>query len=390
VRIALPEARRLALHAQGLDGGRTSQTGKAGVLAAIERLGYVQIDTISVVERAHHHVLWSRRPDYTPDMLHELQASDRAVFEYWTHAASYVPMTHFRYYRPHMLAASGGGRTQHWLQEQREVVDHVLGRIREEGALGSVDFPPPEGVKRGPWWDRTPAKHALEALFNAGILMISERRGFQRVYDLAERVLPPALDLSEPSPEESDRFLVLRSLAAFGVAGAGEIRWGHRGHGDLTPLLRRMAAEGEVVPVEVEGLEGERWALPERLAALEAATPEQRVHILSPFDNLVIRRGRLRELFGFDYTLECYVPAAKRRYGYFCLPLLRGDRFIGRLDAKAERKQRVLVVKKMHFEPDLGDPAALLPALTAELHAFAAFNGCETVGVEDTDLPWGG
>ena len=271
------------------------------------------------------------------------------------------------------------------MAQNGRLMKEVLKRIREEGPLGSADFSDPEG-KRGPWWGWKPAKGALEMLFNTGELMISERRNFQRVYDLTERVLPQGIDTTEPDEDELGRFIVRRALGQYGFAPINEIWWWRRRAKIVAGAVDDLLAAGEVIPVEVEGQNDETtYALAESLKAISGRRrTKARVHILSPFDSLVIRRRRLKALFDFDYTIECYVPAPKRRYGYFCLPVLWGERFVGRLDAKADRKAKTLIVRKLIFEPNFGDYDALLPALAEKLNAFAAFNGCERIAVEQT------
>ena len=385
MKISLSTARRLALRSQGPGGGWKLSRGKEGVAQAVERLGYVQIDTISVVQRAHEHTLWSRCPGYASRMLHELQALDRRVFEYWTHAASYVPMCDYRHYLPRMRALAESSRTRRWLEGNAQIAEHVVTRIREEGPLGSADFESPPG-KRGSWWDWKPAKRVLEMLFSTGELMVSERRKFQRIYDLKERVLPDGVDTAEPDRAESGRFTVRRALALHGAASVREICWG-RGRSDaLSGALEELVDSGEVTPVEIVGLDGEaHYALTEAVeAGARRRRNRARLHILSPFDNLVISRGRLKKLFDFDYSLECYTPAPKRRYGYFCLPILWGERFVGRLDPKADRNRRSFIVRKLMFEPDFEDYDALLPALAKKLQAFAGFCECDRVEVERT------
>jgi len=388
MRISLSLARKLALQHQGLDGQWEPPEGKEGVAQVIERLGYVQIDTIAVVERAHHHTLWSRRPDYAPQMLHELQAQDRRIFEWWAPAASYLPMGDYRYYLRLMRAHAERSRTRQWLAENAHVAKEVVDRIRQEGPLGSADFKPPEGFKRGSWWSWKPAKRALETLLDVGELMVSKRRNFQRIYDFTERVLPPETDTTEPSPREMERFQVRRVLGNLGVASSNEILRGFSHRKTVsTGCLKELVESGEVRTVEIEGLDGSaRYALREALE--EAALPtgaQARLHILSPFDNLVIRRRWLEAIFGFAYRLECYLPAARRRYGYFCLPILWGERFVGRLDAKADRRRSTLILRKLILEPDRLDHDALLPALVERLAAFARFNGCGGIVVEQTE-----
>ena len=370
-------ARRIALRAQGLDGSWDQIPGADGAAATVERLGYVQIDTIAVIERAHEHTLWVRQDSYQPSMLHQLLAVDRRVFEYWTHAASYVPMRDYRHYQRRMQAR--GARSRAWLEANADLVDRVRDRIRAEGALAAADFE--SDGRRGPWWDWKPAKRALECLFYNGELMISERRNFQRVYDLAERVLPNGVDVTIPEQDDAARWAVRWPLRNLGVASFSQNRyWPGSGDG-VTMAVEELIEFGEGVPVRLRGHDAPTalFTLSEALEATARARQNRRVHLLSPFDNLVIRRDWLSQLFDFDYTLECYLPARKRRYGYFCLPILWGDRFVGRLDPKAERKKRLFAVRRLYFEPDFGDWDALLPALADKIVAMARFNGCDRV-----------
>jgi uncharacterized protein YcaQ len=390
VRISANTARRLAIEAQLLGRPRLAP-GVEGAAQAIEHLGRVQIDTISVVARAHHHMLWSRCADYEEGMLDALQRDDRRAFEYWSgYVAAYLPMGDYRYYLPAMRGFRESAHMQQWQQEHADLVDHVLGRIREEGPLGSADFVDPSGRKRGPWWDWKPAKQALEMLFRAGVLMISERRRFQRYYDLAERVLPGDTDTTEAAPEETARFVVRRALAHAGLAAADQIGWSWLGDRDaISGALAELASTGEVVPLHVTGgRNGTHYALRDALAGVRGRRPgAPRLHLLSPFDGLIANRTRTRELFGFDCKLEAYFPAHKRQYGYFCLPILFGDRFVGRLDPKADRRAKTLRVHRITFEPDAGALGPVLPALAESLRAYAAFNGCDRVTVAATQPP---
>ncbi len=381
-RISLSMARRLVLRSQGLDGGWKLSRGKAGALAVIERLGYVQIDSISVIEQAHHHVFWSRFGNYAPEMLNEMLADDRSVFEYWTHAMSYVPMCDYRFCIPRMKRMVRGKRHQKWKAENKKIMNEVLARIRAEGPLGSSDFK--TDGKRGPWWDWKPGKAALELLFDAGELMVTERRGFQRIFDLTDRVLPEGVNTTEPDEDELGRFLVRRTLGMLGLAPKGELRWGHKRQVDFVQrALNELIDSGEVGSVEVNGLDEPFYALTDYLnGSLRGRKPQ--VHILSPFDNLTIRRQWLKALFDFDYRLECYLPSAKRAYGYFCLPVLWGTEFVGRLDAKADRKNRTFIVRNFAFESAVKKDDALLLALADRLCAFATFNGCDQVVIEKT------
>ena len=385
--LSLTDARRLALCCQLLDGKSGLPSGKEGVAEAVDRLGYVQIDTIAVVNRAHHHTLWTRCPEYDPKMLHELQAVDRRVFEYWAHAIAYLPISDYRYFVPRMnrIREQGTPWMRGWREKHGDVVDAVLERVRAEGALTSKDFEPPPGVKRGTWWDWKPAKRALELLFWQGDLMITERRNFQKVYDLTERVLPSSVDATPPTDAECGRFQVRRALQALGVARDREILEFVK----VTdkPVVRAALSElidvGEVVAIEVDGAsERAGYALAERLEIALGERVESRVFILSPFDGLVIQRSRTKWLFDFEYTLECYLPPVKRKYGYFVLPILFEDQLVGRLDPKADRKEGVLLVRKLWLEPWFEATDDFLAQLATALVRFARFNGCESVKVE--------
>lgn len=388
--IPIELARRMAIQAQFFDQDPPLPPGKEGVAQIVERLGYVQIDTISVVERAHHHTLGTRCPDYEASMLHDLQAQERRVFEYWGHAASYLPMADYRFYIPLMRSFPRNQWETQRLEQHGHLMESVLDRIRQEGPLGSKDFKPPPGAKRGTWWDWKPAKVALELLFWQGDLMITERRKFQRIYDLTERVLPAAADTTPPDNEQLGRFLVRRALSAYGVAREREIRDHiHAAKKEvISQGLTDLVEAGQVIPLNIEpDGQADYFAL---LETIEQATTlrsvSSEVRFLCPFDNLIIQRERTRRLFGFDYSLECYVPAVKRKYGYFVFPILWGERLVGRLDPKADRKQKTLIIRNLVFEPWFAGPDfkqdEFLPAFMARLRQFAQFNRCETIKLE--------
>ncbi len=377
--ITREQARRLLIRAQGLDGGFTPSDGPQGVAQVVGRLGYVQIDTIAVVERAHHHTLWARQPTYQADHLDTAQASRRTVFEYWYPAASYVATEHYRFCLPMMRS------DVNWMNANREIVEAVLSRIREEGPLGSADFEAPPGFQRGGWWSWKPAKRALEHLFSTGKLMVSERRNFQRLYDLTERVLPSHVDTSDPSEEELARFLAEQALDTLGVAGEGNTRWRGNYRKLLGQGLRDLAETGEAALVRIQDVSRHGWyARPEALArADDPLDGASRLYILSPFDNVVIHRAWLKSLFDFEYSIECYLPQEKRRYGYFALPILWGERFVARVDVKADRKENAFLLRRLEFEPDIAPSAALLTALAEGIWRLATFNGCAAVIVHD-------
>ena len=393
--ISFEQARKIVLDVQLLNGGTTLPKGKTGIAQTINKLGYVQIDTISIIKRSHHHTLWTRQDDYHEHMLHQLQAEDRAVFEYWGHAMSYIPMTDFRYFLPRMRNFENP--TNQWgkymMQKCSHLLQPVLERIRNEGPLSSKDFSHPSDKKGGTWWDWKPAKAALEMLFWKGDLMVTERRNFQKVYDLTERVLPAGLDTTMPDKKEIGTFLVRRALSAFGVAPGKDIQGylqpGAGRDSDLqiagkdliSESLNNLIEAGEVIPLYMEGdKKTTYYALSGAVGKPEQGVDEQeRIFLLSPFDNLIIHRERVKRLFGFDYTLECYVPAPKRKYGYFVLPILWGTDFVGRIDPKAERKKKTFIINALILEPQFQSFDRFLPLLADKLHDLAVFNQCEKI-----------
>jgi len=375
--LPLSAARRRVISAQGLLGKTAFGEGKSGTLAAIEHLGYVQIDTISVVERAHHHTLWARVPGYSPSHLNDLQ-SERSVFEYWSHAAAFLPMRDFRFALRRMEAFAQGKR--HWFRRDNKVRRYVLDRIRAEGPLRARDFEAPAGHRGGSWFEWKPAKSALEQLFWCGELLVKERKRFEKVFDLRDRVLPAGIDLRMPSEDEFLRHLVVMALRAQGLATAREISYQrHLSQARLTKVLGEMREAGELLTFEVEGIPDEVYYGLKDAGEVAAKDAKGEVYILSPFDNLVIQRKRLSRLFGFDYQIECYVPEPKRKFGYFCLPLLRGTDFLGRVDVKADRQAGALRLESFHWEHPSQSPSRHLSAIVAALQKFAHFNACPMI-----------
>ena len=384
--VTVHEARRMALSAQGLGSDWPLTHGTDSAVAVVERLGYVQIDTISVVERAHHHIVWSRQRTYRPGQLEEAVTGDARLFEWWSwnNTAAYLPVADYPLYAWHMAARAETSRRRGWLVEHRDLVDEVLVRVRAEGPLGASDFDAPEGFQGAGWWDWKPAKRALDHLFGIGLLLVSGRKGFQRLYDLPERVLSEVGTAPSLSDAEAMAWLVRRLLSAQGVASRFGT-WGLRpGLPPLCDVLREMIASGEVVDLTIDGLSSAYYVLGAALEAkgnvaqCSAATPR----ILSPFDPLIIDRRRLGELFSCDYRLECYLPAAKRRFGYYMLPILWGTEIVGRMDAKALRAEGVLVVRRLALQPGV-DAEALAAPFADQLWAYAAFNGCGAVSLGD-------
>lgn len=375
----LARLRRLALAAQGLLQTQPYGRGLAGARKAINHIGYVQIDTISVVERAHHHVFHSRVPGFKPAMTNQLLL-DRDIFEYWTHAAALLPIADFRFSLPYKHAIKSG--QTHWYRTRdKKLMDELLARIRSDGPIRSRDLETGT-TKRAGWWDWKPAKKALEQMYMEGDLMVSDRESFQKTYDLTERVLPSHVNTEMPSMEEFAEHIVDQQLRCHGFVSLNGLTYQRR-NAELRKAVKALVSErlAQHTLEQVRVGSGEVFIL--ETGALERPLPRlnSRMLILSPFDNSVIQRERLRTLFQYDYQLECYVPAAKRRYGYFCLPLLYRDEFIGRMDCKAHRKISHLEIKSLHLEQHDFDEDMVITAFVDAITQFRHFQKCDSVSL---------
>jgi uncharacterized protein YcaQ len=366
--------RRLVLHAQGY-APRARRGTARDVESAIRRLSCVQLDSISAVERSHRIALTSRVGDYPKGTVPKLLRSGR-VFEYWAHEACLLPIEAWPLFRPAM--ASGGRR---WygnaLEEHADVVELVLAEIEQRGPLGSRDF---DGAGGGGMWNWKPAKRVLEALWNQGRLVVADRQGFQRRYDLAERVVPREL-LDAPAPAEAE---ILRTFAFEAVRARGALtesgiveHWRLRGGtARVRPHVDALVAEGALERVGLD--DGGAPVVVPAGADLDLPAPTAAV-LLSPFDNLLWDRPYARRLLGFDHLIEVYKREHERRYGYYVLPLLWRDRIVGRADLKAERREGELVVKAFHRESGVRASASLDDALDRALARLARVIGLERV-----------
>ena len=376
ITLSVPDARKRIVHAQLLNTRNRVGTGEAATLAAIEHLGYVQLDTLHVVARAHHHTLWNRSGSYRTHHVDNLQRKGQ-VFEHWAHALAVLPMRDYRFSLPIMKRIASGD--VHWYPKNKKVEDRVLARIRAEGPLMARDFDDKPGSKA--MWVRAPSKNALEQLFMEGELMIPYRVNFHKVYDLRERVLPDDVDTRMPTTEELCRHLIGTFLRAQGFGRAKQFAYLRKGMGKpMQQTLLHMEEEGKIIKVEIGG--ETYYALTTILDELEQALPPSGFRILSPFDNAVIQRERVSALFDFDYQIECYVKKENRVYGYFCLPLLYRNKLVGRLDAKAERKSGVFQLLHLHLEKPVGSKEGFYKAFLAELKRFAEFNGCQQLELQ--------
>lgn len=366
------QARKIILHAAGLHKPAPFGKGREAVYKMIGHLGWVQLDTNYTVERAHHHAIAARVPGYKREWLDELQADGR-IFEFFTSDSGYQPMHNYRYSLPVKEAIKKARKPL--TQPEVNLMQRVLDRIEREGPLTVKDFDNDRQEANKGWWDWRPSKIALERLYMEGSLMATRNADFHKVYDLPKNLVPADVDTTMPTPEEFARHTILRELKAMGIASAREMGWRARYVKDnlIKTELTKLAVEGAILPVAVDGLKGPHYMLPEYKH--KKITLAGDAYVLSPFDGLNVFRHRLKDFFQFDYQIECFVPEPKRKYGYFSLPILVGDTFVARMDAKADRKQRTLVVHNLHFEKCKPDAAAV----AAAIRTFAAFNQCDDI-----------
>jgi hypothetical protein len=369
------QARKIILHAAGLAKQAQFGKGKEAVYKLIDHLGFVQIDTIYVVERAHHHAIAARVPDYKPEWLDQLQADGR-IFEFWTYAAGYLPMHDFRFSLP--IKAGFLARRKALTQAELNLMQKVLDRIGREGPLMARDFENDRVTGSSGWWDWRPSKLALERLHLDGRLMTMRRKDFQKVYDLPENILPEDIDTTMPTAEEFARYVIRRSLKALGIAYVKDIAYrGRYVKNSVREELKKLVDTGEVCEVEVIGLKGSPLYMLSEYTSKKIEVAGD-AFVLSPFDVLNVYRHRLRDFFDFDYQVECFVPQAKRKYGYFSLPVLVGDTFVARMDAKTNRKKQTLLIHNLHFEP-VNLTELMVVKIGEAIKAFARFNQCEEI-----------
>jgi len=368
--------KQLTLFNQGLGKISPFAKGVEGTLQAIEHLGYVQIDTISVVERAHHHILWSRVPDYDLSHLNNL-VRERQIFEYWYHAASYLPMKDYHYVLPAMISVRKG-ESRYFNRGDQHLMNEILARVRAEGRIRLRDIDKNNKKSLGNWWNTGPGRRAFEQLYMQGDLMICERNGMEKVYDLTERCLPENIDLSMPTLHEYAQYLFNTTLRAHGAFTWKQLV--HLKGKDLKEAMRVVLKEQiDAGVVSAIKLDDGQTLYVDVAAIKQNVNTDFGLKILSPFDNSLIHRDRLTSLFEFDYRIECYVPAAKRVFGYFCLPILYQDELVGRIDCKAHRTVKELEVISLHLEKTIKDKELFFFELEQEIKHFAEFNQCTII-----------
>jgi uncharacterized protein YcaQ len=388
--------RTLALFAQNLHNANENdlQAGPDSVYQLVDRIGCVQIDTLHMVRRSQYLVPWSRLGSYDPTVLDALTSNtERCLFEGWQHAACIIPLDEYRYQLPHQrrVREDPAKQIRSWLLDPQNVAltQSVLLRITREGSLQTSDFEG-DGQKRRSWWDWKPAKHALEHLYARGDLMITGRNKFQRRYDLTKRVLPKWVDANEPTATDRDRFWVERGAKALGAClprHAGDYTW--MGVSRSRPMVEELLREGILIPIQGSMVNGQtaelvihrdNWPFLEQ--ASDGALKALRTTFLSPFDNLLWATRRDEMFWDFHQVLECYLPAPKRVFGYFCLPILHQDRLVGRFDPKLERKTGILRIKALYLEPGVKPDEGLIQDTANAMSDFMTFHEARDLVIE--------
>jgi len=372
IQLTSVQARRIWLHAQCLGTIEPFGSGPKATPAAVAHLGYLQIDTIYVIERSHHHILYTRIPTYRREHLHQAQSVDKTVFEYWTHALSYVPTENLRFYVRDMRG--GWERRVYWMGEVSSgELRRVLSRIRRDGALTISDIDDEPVEKDYAWASRKPSKRVLEVAFYKGLVTISQRVGMVKTYELMTRHFGwDRLPLAATA-RETLNYLLDRALQAQGIVSVESIC-----HLDaprklaMSRLVESRVRRRDLIPVQLEGAgQSLHWVRPDTLDAIPDPAQEL-VHILSPFDPLIIQRKRLRLFFDYEYRFEAYVPKHKRVFGYFLCPVLIGDQIVAALDLKTDRAREKLLVQGWHWI-GRNKSRAHRQLVEAALHKFEKF-----------------
>jgi len=366
------QARRIWLHAQRLDSSAPFGEGPEATRAAVEHLGYVQIDTINVIERCHHHILWTRIPAYRREHLQRAQSADKSVFEYWTHALSYVPAKDLRFFIAAMKKHRKEGHK--WFGSVSKAdLQKVLTLIRKNGALTIRDIDDDVLVeKQHLWASRKPSKRALQLAFYTGVLTISERNGMLKTYELMERHFGWDKPPKPASVREMSGYLLDRALRSQGIVSLDSVCYmDAKSKPVVRQLIESRVRRKELVPVELAGAgKQEHWAHPDDIEPGGPAS--EMVHILSPFDPLIIQRKRTHLFFDYEHRFEAYVPKEKRLFGYFALPVLVGDDIVAAIDLKTDRRKQELLVQKWTWMGS-GPRKGLKRRIENELHRFERF-----------------
>ncbi len=389
------DARRLAIARQHLD-----SADPADMLDLVRDLGCLQLDPTNAVAKSHLLVLWSRLGAFDESTLDRLLWEDRALFEYWAHAASIVLTEDYPIHKYWMNTygtkdAPWGQRMAKWSEDNATLRDHILDEIRQKGALPSKVFEDKSEAawQSTGWTGNRNISQMLTYLWEKGILMIASRKGGHRYWDLTERVLPSWTPQDDLSPNEFTRRAAQRALRALGVATTRQIiqHFTRSRYHELPTVMKELVQDGLIEPVQITDGGASKWAgewyihqldLP-LLEQIQSGTWTGRTTLLSPFDNLICDRARTQKMFNFDFKLEIYVPKAKRQYGYYVLPILHNDQLIGRIDPLMNRKQNILEIQSVYAEPDAPQSPEVAQAIRASIESLASFLGATTINYAD-------
>ena len=366
-------ARRIWLHAQRLETPEPFGNGPRAVAAAVDHLGYVQIDTIHVIERCHHHILHTRIPSYRREHLHRAQSIDKSVFEYWTHALSYVPVEDMRFFI-HDMRRNWVRRSAWFAGVKEKELRKVMWRIRNHGALTIRDITDDVLVEKDhEWASRKPSKRAMQLAFFRGLITVSQRAGMLKTYDLTARHFGWTKMPRAASKSERLDYLLDRALRSQGITSLDSICYLIPSlKPDMRRVIEKRVRRGELLPVAIENAgKVPHWARPETLEGIPQHDGGL-VHILSPFDPIINQRKRVHLLFDYEHLFEAYVPKIKRRFGYFVCPVLMGDRVVAGLDLKTDRERARLLVQKWNWFGKRSERAPRAPIEEA-LHRFEKF-----------------
>ena len=389
IELSLPKARQFIIQKQGI----LTQNPAQSVLEVAKRIHNIQIDTISVVARSHDLTVFTRFPKYEEKTIWELQRR-KQLFESISHALCLLPISAYPFYNWLMTIYRQSPKSSYWskwIQSNQHVIDQVYTAIKQQGALSSKDFKVPSERKSKGWWAWKSEKRALEYLFHTGQLLIQYRKGFQKFYDLPERVLPPRID-HEPMPiDEIPSYLSDQTFASFGIGNHQEMRcylnsratrylWNNKPE-RITNFLDEQVKETKLTQVMINTIKEPQYIRTQDLDLLlnDAPGSTKQVYLINPFDNLIRERALLAKYWQFNYTLEAYIPPTKRKYGYYLMPILDGQQFIGRLEPKLHRKERILEIKSIFFEPEYAATRQSFERLYTGIRAFAEFHKCDQI-----------
>jgi uncharacterized protein YcaQ len=387
--VSLEEAQRFILEKQGLLTSNPSQS----ILDVVKRIHNIQIDTISVVARSHDLTIFNRYEDYKEKEIWDY-LEKKELFEYYSHALCLLPIKEYPFYRWRMDVYNSSDKNPYWdkwLTVNQKVLDHVYNRIKQEGALSSKDFKVPEARKSKGWFDWKEEKKALEYLFYCGKLLINHRVGFQKFYDLPERVIPADVSSEPLKINEVPNYLVNVIFSSIGIGDYEEFRsyitsraarkiWNNKPK-LITSFLEEKVADGTLEEITIQGINNKQFILASEINNLKSnqIIESSKCKLINPFDNIARDRKLLMKIWNFDYKLEAYTPPDKRIYGYYLMPILYGHLFIGRLEPKAHRKEEILEIKSIYFESWFKPSKTFLENLANCIKKFASFHNCNKI-----------